>query len=396
MRTYKLLFLFLCIIYVSCNNDDDTAVNEEIDTSNLVNATASVATFNTLATIDLETGNPITTQNERLIASVTYENSFIGLLENRIVRNSDVDFLGEQLWEIDFVDGSDIEFDFNRSQMLIHNGVLYLNYVTENPSLPSPFPTLLAVDATTGTTIWVENQTEYEFTRIAILNNRMITVETFNNETRITSRDISDGSILNQWQVDERISHIIPGANEIIVMSWSNKVYSIDEDLSINWTFETDNSNVQRGAIVGNQFLFHSRDEFIYALDLQTGFINWSQHLPDLFISDFFTENTTAWSVTRDFSDNTFLINELDITNGTANSNFAIPALNDASEIEFINFDDYLLIISDPNTGATRSQLLNYKTQNLIWENEITIDNISILRANILLENNRYALSSFF
>jgi len=145
MRTYKLLFLFLCIIHFSCNNDDDTTVNEEVDTSNLV-------------------------------------------LENRIVRNSDVDFLGEQLWEIDLVDGSDIEFDFNRTQMLIHNDILYLNYVANNPSLPLPFPTLLAIDATTGTAIWVENQTEYEFRHIAILNNRMITVETFNNETRITSQ----------------------------------------------------------------------------------------------------------------------------------------------------------------------------------------------------------------
>ncbi|WP_299683720.1 PQQ-binding-like beta-propeller repeat protein [uncultured Dokdonia sp.] len=394
MRTYKLLFLLLCIMHFSCKNDDDS--NQEIDTSNLANATATIATFSTLATIDLETGNPITTQNERLVTSVTYQNSFIGLLENRIVRNSEVDFSGEQLWEIDLVDGTDIEFDFNRTQMLIHNGVLYLNYVTENPSLPLPFPTLLAIDANTGDPLWVNNQMEYEFRRIAILNNSIITSETFNNEVRITSRDISDGSILNQWQVDERISHLIPGTNEVIVMSWSNKVYSINENLSINWTFETDNSNVQRGAIVGNQFLFHSRDEFIYALDLQTGFINWSQNLPDLFISDFFEENATAWSVTRDFSNNTILINELDITNGTANTSFTIPVLNDADEIEFLNFDDYLLIISDPNTGSTRSQLLNYKTQNLIWENEIAIDNISILRANVLFGNNLYALSSFF
>ncbi|GGG19596.1 hypothetical protein GCM10011344_20370 [Dokdonia pacifica] len=395
MRTYKLLFLFLCIIHFSCNNNDDDT-NQVIDTSNLANATASIATFNTLATIDLETGNSLATQNERLATSVVYEDSFIGIVGDRIVRNSEVDFSGEQLWEIDLVDGTDIEFDFNRTQMLIHNGVLYLNYVTDNPSLPLPFPTLLAIDANTGDPLWVNNQMEYEFRRIAILNNNIITSETFNNEVRITSRDISDGSILNQWQVDERISHIIPGTNEVIVMSWSNKVYSINENLSINWIFETDNSNVQRGAIVGNQFLFHSRDEFIYALDLSTGNINWSQNLPDLFILDFFTDSNSVWSVTRDFSDNTIAINELDLTNGTFNSNLALPALNDASEIEFINFDDYLLIISDPNTGTTRSQLLNYKAQNLIWENEIAIDNISILEANVLLGNNRYALSSFF
>ncbi len=395
MRTYKLLFLFLCIIHFSCNNNDDDN-NQVIDTSNLANATASIATFNTLATIDLETGNSLATQNERLATSVVYEDSFIGIVGDRIVRNSEVDFSGEQLWEIDLVDGTDIEFDFNRTQMLIHNGVLYLNYVTDNPSLPLPFPTRLAIDANTGDPLWVNNQMEYEFRRIAILNNNIITSETFNNEVRITSRDISDGSILNQWQVDERISHIIPGTNEVIVMSWSNKVYSINENLSINWIFETDNSNVQRGAIVGNQFLFHSRDEFIYALDLSTGNINWSQNLSDLFISDFFTDSNSVWSVTRDFSDNTIAINELDLTNGTFNSNLALPALNDASEIEFINFDDYLLIISDPNTGTTRSQLLNYKAQNLIWENEIAIDNISILEANVLLGNNRYALSSFF
>ena len=179
-------------------------------------------------------------------------------------------------------------------------------------------------------------------------------------------------------------------------MSWSNAVYSINEELNINWAFETTGSNVQRGVIIGNQFLFHSRDENIYALNLQFGDLNWSQNLPELFISDFFADSNTIWSVTRDFSNNIFLINELDVSNGTSFSNFTIPAIDDDNEIEFLNFDDYLLIISDPESGTTRSQLLNYTTQNLIWENEIAIDNISILEANVLLGNNRYALSSFF
>ena len=390
ITTYCLLFLSI----ISCKNDDN--INEENDTSNLVNATASIATFNTLATIDLETGNAIVTQNERLVTSVTYEDSFIGILENRLVRNSDVDFLGEQLWEFDITNGSNDNFDFSRTQMIVHNNIIYLHYTVTGTGVFLPAPTLIAVDANTGNRIWQNGQIIYEFRRIAILNNRIITVETLNNETRITSRDISDGSIISEWQIDERISHLISGTNEVIVMSWSNAVYSIDQELNINWTFETTESNVQRGAIIGNQFLFHSRDENIYALNLQFGDLNWSQNLPGLFISDFFADNNTIWSIIRDFSNNTFLINELDVSNGTSFSNFTIPALNNANEIEFLNFDDYLLIISDSESGATRSQLFNYTTQNLIWENEIPIDNISILEVNVLLGNNRYALSSFF
>ena len=395
MKSQQLFaLLLLCIIHLSCRNDDDT--NPEIDTSDLVNATASIATFNTIATIDLETGNAIATQNERLVTSVTYEDSFIGLLENRLVRNSDVDFLGEQLWEFDITNGSDDNFDFNSTQMTVHNNIIYLHYRVSDTDIPLPLHTLIAVDANTGNLLWEENQIAHEFRRITTLNNRIITVETLNNETRISSRDISDGNIISQWQIDERISHLISGTNEVIVMSWSNVVYSVDEELNINWAFETTESNVQRGAIVGNQFLFHSRDENIYALNLQFGDLNWSQSFPDLFISDFFTDSNTIWSTTINFPNNTILINELDINNGTSYSNFAIPIVGDISEIEFINFDDYLLIISDPNTGTTRSQLLNYTTQNLIWENEIAIDNISILEANVLLGNSRYALSSFF
>ena len=386
--------LFFYMIHLSCSNDDDT--NQETATSNLANATASIASSSTLTTIDLETGNLLTTQNERLVTSVTYEDSFIGLLENRLVRSSDVDFLGEQLWEFDVTNGSDDNFDFGRTQMILHNNIIYLHYTVTDTDIPLPAPTLIAVDANTGNRIWRDGQIIYEYRRIAILNNRIITVEVFNNETRITSRDISDGSIISEWQINERISHLISGTNEVIVMSWSNAIYSIDQELNINWAFETTGSNVQRGAIIDNQFLFHSRDENIYALNLQFGDLNWSQNFPELFISDFFADSNTIWSVTRDFSNNTFLINELDVSNGTSFSNFTIPALNEASEIAFLNFDDYLLIISDPESGTTRSQLLNYTTQNLIWENEIAIDNISILEANVLLGNNRYALSSFF
>jgi len=395
--TIQLLLCF-CLIQWSCSNDDNND-NQDIDVNaNLIGAEVSFSSLSDLTTIDLETGNTITIQGERLIASVIYENSFIGLLENRLIRSSDVDFSGEQLWEIDISDGSDSNFDFNRSQMIIHNGVLYLNYKVQVPDIPSQLPILAAIDATTGTLLWSVNQLDYEFRRIAVLNNTIITAESFESQTRITSRDISNGSILNEWPINERISHLIPGINEIIVMSWNNAVYSIDQNLNINWSFSTEGANVRKGLITDNQFLFHSRDQNIYALNLQFGNLNWSQNLPDLFIENFFGDGNTLWSVTRDFTDNTLLLNEVDINNGTIFSTSTIPiATENSSDIELVNFDDYLFIItSQSSSEEVITQLVNFISQEVIWQNTLPLTNISIVNANILLGESRFARSSFF
>jgi outer membrane protein assembly factor BamB len=256
----------------------------------------------------------------------------------------------------------------------------------------------MAINAVNGDTLWTVSQLDNEFKHIAILNDNLITVEGPQGFEMMTSRNLSDGSILTNWNLGERVSHLITGTNQVIVMSWSSAVYSIQEDLTLNWTFSTSGANVQRGAMVGNQFLFHSRDQNIYAVNLQTGDLNWSQAFPDLFIRQFFNNGTSIWSVTQDFDGSTFNINELDVSTGTIASNFNIPlpiASDDADEIEVLPFDDYLLILTERSGGNTIADFYNYKTQNMIWQNEVDLTNIFILKANILLGDNRYAPTSF-
>jgi len=184
----------------------------------------------------------------------------------------------------------------------------------------------------------------------------------------------------------------------MIVMSWSNAVYSIQEDLTLNWTFSTTGSNVQKGIIVSDQFVFHSRDENIYAVNLQTGDLNWSQAFPDLFIRQFFNNGTSIWSVTEDFNANRFVINELDASTGTILSNFNTPlpiAADDIDEIEVLAFSDYLLILMGRSGESTITEFYNYKTQNKIWQSDLDLSDIFTLRANVHLGTSRYAPTSF-
>lgn len=398
MKSYSLLLiLFLCTIYFSCKNDDDTTI-QEIDTSNLVNATATIAAFNTLATLDLETGTTITTENDQLVANLTYDNSFIGLFQDRLVRSMTTDLAGEQIWEVSpgSETGFDLNFDF--SKLVIQGDIVYLSFRATDPGIPSTSYIIMAINATNGDTIWTESQTDNEFKHLAILNNRILTVEGPQGSEIITSRNLSDGSIVDTWNLGERISHLLVGTNEVIVMSWSNATYSIQEDLTLNWTFSTTNANVQRGAIVGNQFLFHSRDQNIYAVNVQTGDLNWSRAFPDLFSRQFFNNGTSIWSVIEGFDGNTFTINELEVATGMITSTFNIPLSipsDDIDELEVLAFSDYLLILTERSEGNTMADFYNYKTQQMIWQNEINLTNIFSMRANILIGTNRYAPTSF-
>ncbi len=399
MKSHSLLLiLFLCIIHLSCKNDDDDTTIQEIDTSNLVNATATIAAFNTLATLDLETGTTLTTENDQLIANLTYDNSFIGLFQDRLVRSMTTDLAGEQIWEVSPGIETGLDISFNASKLILQEDILYLTYRATDPALPSPSYIIMAINAVNGDTIWTASQPDNEFKHLAILNNRIITVEGPQGSEIITSRNLSDGSIVDTWSLGERISHLLAGTNEVIIMSWSNAVYSIQEDLTLNWTFSTANANVQRGAIVGNQFLFHSRDQNIYAVNLQTGDLKWSQAFPDLFIQQFFNNGTSIWSVTQDFDGNAFTVNQLEIVTGTITSTFNIPlsaAADDIDEIEILAFSDYLLILTEHSGGNTMADFYNYKTQQMIWQSEIAFTNIFSMRANILLGTNRYTPTSF-
>lgn len=391
MKTKAIILLFIAAVMCSCKNDDD--IGPAIDTSPLAGATLSVSHSNTV-TIDLTTGNTISANDLEFYTSVIYENSFVGILEDRIVRSNTTDLAGDQIWETTFTDDPDFNRSFIGTNLTIHNGTLYYTYRLINTTTFEAIHFLEALNLEDGSILWTAWDT-IEFRRLTTVNNTIIAVQEEGPLSTITSRSIVDGSILNTWEITERISHLVPHIDEVIVMSWSNKIYSIQDDLTINWTFENDGSNVQRGAIVGNQFIFHSRDDFIYALDITSGGINWSQFLPDLFIEDFFSSNGAIWSVTRDFAQNRFNINELNPTNGEIASNFIIPVLEEDDSIEFLDFDEYLLLITDQNTNTARTQLFNYTSQNLIWQNEIPLDNISTLEANVLVQNTRYALSSF-
>jgi outer membrane protein assembly factor BamB len=371
---------------------------QEIIDTDLINATASIASYSTLATIDLESGNTITTQNDQLLTNLTYGDSFIGLFPDRLVRGTTTDLAGEHIWEISPGIETGLDLNFDSSQLAIQGDIIYLTFRATDPGLPATFYIIMAINAVNGDTIWTENQLDNQFKRIAILNDRIITVEGPQGFEIIVSRNLSDGSILHTWNLEERVSHLVAGTNEVIVMSWSSAVYSIQDDLTLNWTFSTSGSNVQRGAIIGNQFLFHSRDENIYAVNLQTGNLNWSQAFPDLFIRQFFNDGISIWSVTQDFNTNTFNINELDSSTGTVRSNFnvSLPVpTDDVDEIEVLPFSDYVFILTERSAGNTITNFYNYKTQEMIWQNEVDLTNIFTIRANILLGNNRYAPTAF-
>lgn len=393
MRLKTLLLLLAGLLSITCSNDDDTNDTPSIDTTDLVGATATITVIDA-ATIDLSTGDQIATEENSFNASTIYQNSFVALFDDRIVRSNTTDVQGDQIWEYYFPEDPGFYYDTSFSSIIQGEGVLYYTYRLINETTFESFYFIEALNLENGTPLWT-TWVNQELRQLALLNNTLIVAQGNNTDGLLTSRSITDGTVQNTWILPERISHLVVGLNEVIIMSWSNRVHSIQEDLSLNWTFETDGANVRRGAIVDNQFIFHSRDDFIYALNLQTGGINWSQHLPDLSIEDFFEKNNSIWSITHDSAQNTFNINEIKINDGSSLSNFSTSVAVNMQEIEMLQFQDYLLIVTGINSGATLTQLFNYQSQDLIWQNEIDLNNVYSLKANILMNNTRFAITSF-
>ncbi len=397
-RTLQLLLCF-CILQLSCTNDDDNDIQEmEININeNLVDSTVSLSPFSDVMTLDLETGTILNTSNESLFATIGYQNSFIGILDNRIVRSTTTDFTGTPVWEIFPTEGNDLELELFNAKLAINGNTLYVTLIVTDPDTTDQFHTIAAINAENGTVLWSENQLDTGLRQVVTLNNTIITLDGEQGDAILSSRNPEDGSIINQWTLGERVSHLIAGENEVIVMSWDNAIYSINEDLSLNWSFTTDGANVRRGMLIGNQFLFHSRDENIYAINLQFGDLNWSQNLSDLVIENFFGDSNTLWSVTRDFTNDILVVNELDVNNGTIFSTFTIPITNENSnDLELVNFDDYLFIITSQDSDEVTTQLVNFISQEVVWQNALPLSNISIFNANILLGESRFARSSFF
>jgi len=207
MKSYNtLLILVLSILLFSCKNDDDATI-PEIDTSALIDAKASIASFSKLATIDLQTGTTITTQNDQLIASMVYEDSFIGLFPDRLVRSSETDFTGDLIWEYSFEILEGFERTFNSETVKIQGTTLYLTYSKPDELIPIPLNYIEAIDLTNGTVAWSVPQKSREYKRLNILNNTIITAEGPSNNTSIVSRNISDGSILRRACITSYIRH---------------------------------------------------------------------------------------------------------------------------------------------------------------------------------------------
>jgi len=396
MKPLQSIFILLIVLCFSCKNDDDDDDLVVTEISNLENATASIASFNSIATVELENGNTITTQDENLITSLVFENSFIGLFNDRLVRSNTTDFSGEPIWEHVFETPDGEENTFDSETVKIDGSRIYLTFRQSNDFIPGHF--LQAINLTDGSLAWSYNQIVGEFRRLAVVNNTIITSEGPQGNETIVSHSIEDGEVLNTWTLGERVSHIVSGDNEAIIMSWSDAIYSIQEDLSLNWSFDTLGSNVQEGVVTDGQFIFHSRDQNIYALDLESGSINWSQDFPELFIEHFFKNENSVWSISNNVDDATFNIQELAIENGSSLSSFTSPypvADDLIDEIAVLPFDDYIFIAVGIFGEDDIGQLLNYKTQELLWQSEIALNDISLIVANVIIGTNRYTPTSF-
>lgn len=401
MRLNIYIVLITGLIAAACSNDEGNSFIDtddmEVTTSDdgvsdipqeLINATASLSTLSGTVTLGLETGDRIASSEETALVSTTYQNTFIGLINDKIVRSTTTDLEGDQLWEHAIEELPEFPVNTASTQIVIDDTNVFYNFQFTDSATGEIFYAIQVLNIDSGVLEGSEVGSELIW-RMALSDNTLYYTQGPQGDETLVAVSTLSGTKESLY-IGERISKLIPVDDGVIVMSWSNKVYHYNAELNLSWTFATDGANVRLGQVVDGQYIFHSRDDNIYALDIQTGRLNWSTTLPDLFITDFISSSGVIWSLTRDFNNEALLINEIEAENGNIVATSSIPIASSIIELDVLNFKDYLLLVMDEDSGTAMAQLYNYKTKTFIWENEIDIESLTALNGNFLVDDFRY------
>ena len=360
----------------SCKKDDDPSFEQITEPANDIIGSFWVNNENDFTELDLKDNqeiNAFTTLNS--FRCTEFDGIFICTQGEHsgtktVLRKGT--FNGELQWSKEYISNSDYYHQINTTE--VHQNTVYIGYqVVNTTSYRSTFH-IDALNLSTGDVRW-SIELVNGVKRLSSLEGQLIAeLSIGSSTTELLSINSNDGHIDHRIPFTDRIGKLIDGDSSLFVMTWNKRVLSMDNQLNINWTFDTEAPNILGGLEAGDQFLFYSRDQNVYSLDKYTGSLLWRKTYTTNYPLAISTLNDKVYVSNRKESESNIQIKTLDLFSGEELDSYAYETTKElnASSTKFYFFDQHLLLFEIvPDNNKANVVLINVKDKALVWEKEL-------------------------
>ena len=338
--------MVLTLTIMGCKKDDDSSFEDIVGPSNEIVGSLWLNSGNAFRELDLKDTqeiNAFTTKDSYRCTEfngvfICTEGDFSGT--QKVMKKGT--FNGELAWSKDYDKGAEQYYEL--SPGIVHKNNVVLSYKIVNTTTYNTTYYIESLNLDNGNMNWsiavdneVRNIKTYKDQVIAELSVGSSTIE-------LLSIDGANGTIDNRIPFTDRIGKLMGGTSSIIAMTWNNEVISMDEQLNVNWTFETQGPNILGGYEVGNNFIFYSRDETVYNIDVGTGNLIWKHAYLGIYPLAINSEDNKVYISHRIEGESNIQVRTLDLFSGEEMDSYTYMTNNDLnpSSTKFYFFDQHL------------------------------------------------------
>ncbi|RKR15409.1 putative pyrroloquinoline-quinone binding quinoprotein [Maribacter vaceletii] len=365
-----LCLLTLVLVMQACSKNDDTVptIEPSILPISLSGDLALVRNEKSLL-IDLNNGNLIeetaTSTTEKYIH---FNENYYIFQSNKIQKTNALG--GAPIWEKEYINDPDSSYKIESAKTTFFETTLFVSYRKQHNSTYRSTYYFEALDITNGNSLW-KHEVSSELTPYVYKNRLITTTKPNGNASMIFQyRNKQLGHLEVERTLTERIGGLLFNGDFIYATSWQKRVFALDRELNTVWSFETEEANPRQPIILGNQFIFYSRDKHVYSLNKDTGNLNWKTVMPNGFTLEISAFNDKVY-IGQQSGDYKLTVYTLNIENGAIDKthNTAMSESYYSTKLQF--YKDYLILITSPTSNESDSQiqveLIHLTSSETLW-----------------------------
>lgn len=361
---------FFLLLY-GCSNDDNGTieVESEISTpSGTISFTINNSAVNKETILNLENGDFLEQMEVTGPVAIAEHREHTYLFrENSLVKQ---DGNGNLIWEKTYPEDELNPFEIFRSNTVFEEQAVFFSYSRLDTFTFERTHFLECVSLVDGGTIWIKNVSGETFP--SLVNGRLLalTYPNGNSPVNFAYLDKENGSTTFEKTYEERIdpSNLTIDRNTILVSSWGDRVFALNTMLNEEWSFETGAENVRNGIIARNQLIFPSRDRNVYALNKDTGTLNWQSALEIPNSKGFHTHNDISYVLQK--NEDKVIVFKIDNEDGTLQTRTELQLSNPENSIYTAFFEDYMVLANPTNDVRVSIRLIYLPSAQVLWQTD--------------------------
>ncbi len=335
------IILILFSTLFACNKDDDNSVGPGEE--QLPEGVVYIPKESNTIKMDLADGSIQNILSGSFQTALVEGNYVYYMNENSLIKASAIGGAVEWEYEFRMFLGSDNRFD--RSNIILIDGFLYINFYRLNlTSYESTYyMQQISIDGIAGWTIFQDDVIR----KLQSFNGNLITQEITGTayDIVVRKRDKNNGNVLNEYLNVEPVSAMYTAGDAVIVVSTSRKIVSLNNSLAENWVYTTGLYNGIFGLVDQGNFIYYSFLGKIEAISLTTGNLVWVEDFTFGGAKGLSKINGKYLAIT--VNETTLTITTLNPTDGKVESTItlALEPNNQFDDFGISVFDDHVFFV---------------------------------------------------